>query len=156
MFLLLGTDDFTQYDKTELVSYNLHTGDMKRNLFENAKAIVGTDNSKLYLLHSSEKSAVWQYNCDNGTTEELSAELSNEANGLAWYGPKKSVISLISGKVTLFDHAEPVVKAYLPVPYNTANVTAVCSASGLYAYPYGQYVFIKDMITCNGQSRMSL
>ena len=65
---------------------------------------------------------------------------------MAWFGEKNAPVYYAANRVCLVESSDIIaIKAYLPISFTTANTGAVCSASGLYAYPYGQYVFIRDI-----------
>ena len=65
-------------------------------------------------------------------------------SGLAGY--KQSVVYLEDSKVVLIDeNGKDLVKAYMPIQYAHTSTPSACSENGMYAYPYSNYVFLRDV-----------
>lgn len=149
LFLLLGTNDYEDYAKTQMYSFNLANQSWKSCAPTGIQAITAGAAGKLALLVvQEEESALWQYDIAfDGLDAQLAVIQPEElASGLTWYAEKGGLAYYTSKQVMLTDSAGIAqTKAYLPVSYANANAPAACSASGIYAYPYLNYVFLRDI-----------
>ena len=148
LFLLLGTDDYADYAKTELFSFSLVDQSVTLCSPTGVQGITTGAEGKLILLIQGADNALWQYDIISDTMGEQHITLQSEnlPSGLAWYDEKSSIAYYSSSKVNLADLAgSSETKAYLPVLYAAASTPAACSSTGIYAYPYASYVFLRDM-----------
>ena len=148
LFLLLGTDDYEDYAKTQMYSFNLADQSLTPCAPTGIQAITAGAAGKLALLVQGEESAIWQYDIASDALDAQLAVIQPEetTSGLTWYAEKGRLAYYTSNQVKLTDGTGiPQTKAYLPVSYANANTPAACSQSGVYAYPYVNYVFLRDI-----------
>lgn len=146
--LLLGTNDYNDYEKTELITFSIDDHSLIKSTLQAVQSIASGAKGKLLLYTSGEDGGIWQYEPITDTCEQKLSTLhaGESLNGLAWFGEKNAPVYYAANRVCLVESSDIIaIKAYLPISFTTANTGAVCSASGLYAYPYGQYVFIRDI-----------
>lgn len=147
LFLLLGTDNWEEYDKTELVSFDLQSQSGKSCSPVGIKGISAGAEGKLLALIGGEENAIWQYDAATDALESKLAAFDGDEGilgGMAWFA--QAPVYCSSGRVVSAGGAgQSSVKAYLPVEYSFARSPAACSAAGVYAYPYANYVFLRDI-----------
>ena len=138
LILLLGTDTYDDYEKTEIVLIDLN--DQKHQV-----SAAGTA-GKLLVYVGAEQAAIWQYDIATDTLEKMVEQIEDGIfpSGLAGY--KQSVVYLEDSKVVLIDeNGKDLVKAYMPIQYAHTSTPSACSENGMYAYPYSNYVFLRDV-----------
>lgn len=148
LFLLLGTDDYADYTKTEFFSFSLLDQSLMLCSPTGVQGIASGAEGKLILFIQGEGTALWQYDV---TSDSMDAQLAvfqmeNLPSGLSWYNEKEAAIYYTSNRVSLVDLTGATqTKAYLPISYASLSTPAACSPNGIYAYPYGNYVFLRDV-----------
>lgn len=148
LYLLLGTDDYADYAKTELFSFSLVDQSLTLCSPTGVQGVAAGAEGKLILLTQGEETALWQYDIASGTMDTQLAALQMEdlPSGLSWYNKKNMALYYASNRVNVTDlFGATQTKAYLPVSYADASTPAACSSNGIYAYPYGNYVFLRDV-----------
>ena len=147
MYLLLGTDTYEEYDKTELCAFDLDTSEMELVDIEGVNAIMlGAEG--LLIQTNDALSGVAQYDVESGTLGEevLTVGEDERIAGVAWDAVDQRYVRFVQGQVVTCDaNGNEIVKAYIPVFDATENVPAACSATGLYALANGRYIFIRDI-----------
>lgn len=145
--LLLGTDNYEEYDKTEIVLADLSGQTVEVSAVDNAKSIAaGEDGKLLVYIEDEQGAAVWKYDMDSDALEEamMTFEAGASPSGLQGFG--QSAVYLGDSRVMVTDgKGGATVKAYLPVQYANTNAPAACSEKSMYAYGYGNYVFVRDI-----------
>lgn len=144
--LLLGTDSYEEYDKTELVLVDLEKQTHTVSAVEYARGIAAGEQGKLLVYVEEEQGAsVWQYDMRGDTLESEMVRLEAGAapGGLQGFG--SGAVYLDGSRVKLADGKQAAVKAYMPVQYADVNGPAACSKRGMYAYAYANYVFLRDV-----------
>ena len=148
LYLLLGTDTYEEYDKTELYAFNLDTSEMELVDIEGINSIMlGTEGTLLIQTNDALSSAD-QYDVESGTLGEevLTVGEDERIAGVAWDAVDQRYVRFVQGQVVTCDaNGNEIVKAYIPVFDATENVPASCSATGLYALANGRYIFIRDI-----------
>ena len=148
LYLLLGTDTYEEYDKTELYAFNLDTSEMELVDIEDINSIMlGTEGTLLIQTNDALSSAD-QYDVESGTLGEevLTVGEDERIAGVAWDAVDQRYVRFVQGQVVTCDaNGNEIVKAYIPVFDATENVPASCSATGLYALANGRYIFIRDI-----------
>lgn len=148
LFLLLSSDDYADYDKTELFRFNLKSRQLTRCLPTNAQSMTAGAEGKLILYVPDEAHGLWQYDIASDALEDQAMLLQTKAepSGLAWYAAKEALAFYASNRISLAELSGVVqTKAYLPVSFVNPSTPAACSSGGLYAYPYSNYVFLRDL-----------
>lgn len=147
LYLLLGTDTYEEYDKTELYAFDLDTSEMELVDIEGVNAIMlGAEG--LLIQTNDALSGVAQYDVESGTLGEevLTVGEDERIAGVAWDAVDQRYVRFVQGQVVTCDaNGNEIVKAYIPVFDATENVPAACSATGLYALANGRYIFIRDI-----------
>ena len=148
LYLLLGTDTYEEYDKTELYAFDLDTSEMELVDIEGVNSIMlGAEGTLLIQTNDALSSAV-QYDVESGTLGEeiLTVGEDERIAGVAWDAVDQRYVRFVQGQVVTCDaNGNEIVKAYIPVFDATENVPASCSATGLYALANGRYIFIRDI-----------
>lgn len=146
LILLLGTDTYDDYEKTEIVLIDLNDQKHQVSAIKNVQSIAAGAAGKLLVYVGAEQAAIWQYDIATDTLEKMVEQIEDEIfpSGLAGY--KQSVVYLEDSKVVLIDeNGKDLVKAYMPIQYAHTSTPSACSENGMYAYPYSNYVFLRDV-----------
>ena len=146
LILLLGTDTYDDYEKTEIVLIDLNDQKHQVSAIKNVQSIAAGAAGKLLVYVGAEQAAIWQYDIATYTLEKMVEQIEDGIfpSGLAGY--KQSVVYLEDSKVVLIDeNGKDLVKAYMPIQYAHTSTPAACSENGMYAYPYSNYVFLRDV-----------
>ena len=147
LYLLLGTDTYEEYDKTELCAFDLDTSEMELVDIEGVNSIMlGAEG--LLIQTNDALSGVAQYDVESGTLGEevLTVGEDERIAGVAWDAVDQRYVRFVQGQVVTCDaNGNEIAKAYIPVFDATENVPAACSATGLYALVNGRYIFIRDI-----------
>ena len=148
LYLLLGTDTYEEYDKTELYAFDLDTSEMELVDIEGVNAIMLGAEGTLLIQTNDALSSAAQYDVESGTLGEevLTVGEDERIAGVAWDAVDQRYVRFVQGQVVTCDaDGNEIVKAYIPVFDATENVPASCSATGLYALANGRYIFIRDI-----------
>lgn len=146
LILLLGTDTYDDYEKTEIVLIDLNDQKHQVSAIKNVQSIAAGAAGKLLVYVGAEQVAIWQYDIATDTLEKMVEQIEDGIfpSGLAGY--KQSVVYLEDSKVVLIDeNGKDLVKAYMPIQYAHTSTPSACSENGMYAYPYSNYVFLRDV-----------
>lgn len=146
LILLLGTDTYDDYEKTEIVLIDLNDQKHQVSAIKNVQSIAADAAGKLLVYVEAEQAAIWQYDIATDTLEKMVEQIEDGIfpSGLAGY--KQSVVYLEDSKVVLIDeNGKDLVKAYMPIQYAHTSTPSACSENGMYAYPYSNYVFLRDV-----------
>lgn len=146
LILLLGTDTYDDYEKTEIVVIDLNDQKHQVSAIKNVQSIAAGAAGKLLVYVGAEQAAIWQYDIATDTLEKMVEQIEDGIfpSGLAGY--KQSVVYLEDSKVVLIDeNGKDLVKAYMPIQYAHTSTPSACSENGMYAYPYSNYVFLRDV-----------
>ena len=146
LILLLGTDTYDDYEKTEIVLIDLNDQKHQVSAIKNVQSIAAGAAGKLLVYVGAEQAAIWQYDITTDTLEKMVEQIEDGIfpSGLAGY--KQSVVYLEDSKVVLIDeNGKDLVKAYMPIQYAHTSTPSACSENGMYAYPYSNYVFLRDV-----------
>ncbi len=156
LYLLLGTDNYEEYEKTELVSFDFASQTCEAFSLKDVKSISTGAEGKLLVYIESDDKAIWQYDIN---TKSLEAQLAllkenNTPGGMTCYNQKP--VYYQDNQVIIAENvSDKHVKAYLPVAYSFSSTQAVCSKSGIYAYPDSNYVFLRD-ISIDGEPKQKV
>lgn len=156
LFLLLGTDNYDEYDKTELAIFDFATQDVVYSGVTGIQSIAQGEDCDLIIYTQDDENAIWKYNAnsDINESEVIKLEGMEAPSGMAFYQGK--LIYFADNRVYEVDEAgNQLVKAYIPVQYAMVNTRAVCSEAGVYAYPYANRVFLRD-ISKDGESTQTV
>lgn len=148
LYLLLGTDTYEEYDKTELYAFDLDTSEMELVDIEGVNSIMLGAEGTLLIQTNDALSGIAQYDVESGTlgAEILTVGEDERIAGVAWDMVDQRYVRFVQGQVVTCDaDGNEIVKAYIPVFDATENVPAACSATGLYALANGRYIFIRDI-----------
>lgn len=146
LILLLGTDSYDDYAKTEIVLIDLKDQKYQISEIKNVQSIAAGADGKLLVYVEAEQAAIWQYDIATDTLEKLVEEIEDGVSPSGLAGYKQSVVYLEDSKVMLVDENEnDLVKAYMPIQYAHTSTPSACSENGIYAYPYSNYVFLRDV-----------
>ena len=148
LYLLLGTDTYEEYDKTELYAFDLDTSKMELVDIEGVNSIMLGAEGTLLIQTNDALSGVAQYDVESGTLGEevLTVGEDERIAGVAWDAVDQRYVRFVQGQVVTCDaNGNEIAKAYIPVFDATENVPAACSATGLYALANGRYIFIRDI-----------
>lgn len=146
LILLLGTDTYDDYEKTEIVLIDLNDQKHQVSAIKNVQSIAAGTAGKLLVYVGAEQAAIWQYDIATDTLEKMVEQIEDGIfpSGLAGY--KQSVVYLEDSKVVLIDeNGKDLVKAYMPIQYAHTSTPSACSENGMYACPYSNYVFLRDV-----------
>ncbi len=161
LYLLLGTDDFEQPDKTTLLSFDMASQEAKVCAPEGVRYLLPVGDGSLHLSIQSEGASgldIHAYTPDTDTVNEAVMSVEENLQGLPlWFKGEDSVIYISNGAVTkLQAGGEPLVKAYLPLgSFGALSARPVCSPSGVYAAANGSYVYLRD-IAGNDKPNMTI
>lgn len=148
LYLLLGTDTYEEYDKTELYAFDLDTSEMELVDIEGVNSIMLGAEGTLLIQTNDALSGIAQYDVESGTlgAEILTVGEDERIAGVAWDAVDQRYVRFVQGQVVTCDaNGNEIVKAYIPVFDATENVPAACSTAGLYALTNGRYIFIRDI-----------
>lgn len=124
LYLLLGTDTYEEYDKTELYAFNLDTSEMELVDIEGINSIMlGTEGTLLIQTNDALSSAD-QYDVESGTLGEevLTVGEDERIAGVAWDAVDQRYVRFVQGQVVTCDaNGNEIVKAYIPVFVATEN-----------------------------------
>lgn len=158
-FVLLGPEDPSDTERTQLISMALAGGGVSEHALEGVAAIAAGDADTLLLYRTGEHAGIWTYAPTTDALEKrLSAPDTDEGvSGMAWYGAQRAVACCVGTQLGLTGAPEETqVKTYLPIHYSGIETEAACSQSGLYAYPIGNYMFIRDIADEKGDRKTVL
>ncbi len=128
LYLLLGTDTYEEYDKTELYAFDLDTSEMELVDIEGVNSIMlGAEGTLLIQTNDALSSAV-QYDVESGTLGEeiLTVGEDERIAGVAWDAVDQRYVRFVQGQVVTCDaNGNEIVKAYIPVFDATENVPVV-------------------------------
>lgn len=148
LYLLLGTDTYEEYDKTELYAFDLDTSEMELVDIEGVNSIMLGAEGTLLIQTNDALSCTVQYDVESGMLGEeiLTVGEDERIAGVAWDAVDQRYVRFVQGQVVTCDaDGNEIVKAYIPIFDATENVPAACSATGLYALANGRYIFIRDI-----------
>ena len=147
LVLLLGTDSYEAYDKTEIVLADLKAQTYRVSTVQNAKSMAAGEDGKLLVYIEDERgAAIWTYDTQSDALESevIALEAGVSPGGLQGFGP--NAVFLEDSRVKVADvQGSTMVKAYLPIRYANLSAPAACSKQGIYAYGYANYVFLRDV-----------
>ena len=156
LFLLLGTDNYNEYDKTELAIFDFATQDVMYSGITGIQSIAQGEDCDLIIYTQDDENAIWKYNAnsDMNESEVMKLEGMEAPSGMAFYQGK--LVYFADNRVYEVDEAgNRLVKAYIPVQYAMVSTSAACSEAGVYAYPYANHVFLRD-ISKDGESTQTV
>lgn len=148
LFVLLGTDDYEDYSKTELFAFDLQTSSMELVELDGVRSIFTGPAGKLLALCEEPANQVILYDVESGESDITPIVLEDREQlcGLVWDEAGQRYARFAQGIVRTIDEAGNTLdKAYLPVMGGASSNLAVCSNSGMYAYGNGKYIFIRDI-----------
>lgn len=146
LILLLGTDTYDDYEKTEIVLIDLNDQKHQVSAIKNVQSIAAGAAGKLLVYVEAEQAAIWQYDIAADTLEKQLGQIEDGVSPSGLAGYKQSVVYLEDSKVVLVDeNGTEFVKAYMPIQYAHTSTPSACSENGMYAYPYSNYVFLRDV-----------
>lgn len=148
LFVLLGTDDYENYSKTELFAFDLQTSSMEPVELDGVQSIFAGPSGKLLALCEEPANQVVQYDVASGESDATPIVLERDEQlcGLVWDEADHRYARLAQGIVKTIDEAGNTLdKAYLPVMGGVSSNLATCSSSGQYASGSGKYIFIRDI-----------
>lgn len=146
LILLLGTDTYDDYAKTEIVLIDLNDQKCQISEIKNVQSIAAGAAGKLLVYVEAEQAAIWQYDIATDTLEKQLGQIKDGISPSGMAGYKQSVVYLEDSKVMLVDeNGNDLVKAYMPIQYAHISTPSACSENGMYAYPYSNYVFLRDV-----------
>lgn len=146
LILLLGTDTYDDYEKTEIVLIDLNDQKHQVSAIKNVQSIAAGTAGKLLVYVGAEQAAIWQYDIATDTLEKMVEQIEDGIFPSGLTGYKQSVVYLEDSKVVLIDeNGKDLVKAYMPIQYAHTSTPSACSENGMYAYPYSNYVFLRDV-----------
>lgn len=145
--ILLGTDDYNDYEKTELIAFDMTSQTVSACSPNFVQGIAsGAEGEVILYVRDEQNEGLWLYDTASDTMKEKQCALQETPSGIAWFAQQQVPVYFSANQVKVPDAAGMLItKAYLPVTYGPAQTVASCSETGLYAYPYGQYVFIRDI-----------
>ena len=151
VYLLLTSDNAEEQESTEMICIDLNTESVRTCTPQNIYAIFSDDNGKLLIAQRNEQGG-YNVSLYNPESDSLGAPIMSSAefpaDGLAWYAHMGQLICYDNGRVTCSEaDGTSKVKAYIPNTQLISNVNAACSSNGLYAYPVGKYIFIRNIAT---------
>lgn len=157
LILLLGTDTYDEYEKTEIALVDLKAQTHQISQIKNVQSIaVGAEGKLNAYVENEGMAAFWQYDVSTDVLEKQLAVFEGDMTpgGMASY--KEKVVYLEDSKVKQIDGSgNAQVKAYMPIPYASASTPSACSKNGLYAYPYSNYVFLRD-VSIEGEANQTV
>lgn len=140
LYLLLGTDDWNEYEKRELIAFDMATQTAQTIDVQGVQAIAPAGDGILLLI-SGEGGTIMRL--AGGELTTLAGAIADDAGGIAWNEPQNTAVLLENGCLYAAGGQEAL--AYVPVPYLMGGTPVACSASGMYAIVSGQYVFLRDI-----------
>ena len=105
LYLLLGTDTYEEYDKTELYAFDLDTSEMELVDIEGVNSIMlGAEGTLLIQTNDALSSAV-QYDVESGTLGEeiLTVGEDERIAGVAWDAVDQRYVRFVQGQVITCD-----------------------------------------------------
>ena len=156
LYLLLGTDDPSQWDKTELFRFDIVKEEMTPCSLSGIQNVYAGSAGKLLLSVRSNQAegsgnlaaGIWQYDISSGTLEKQIMVQDSEMimSSVFYLQQEKNIYYIQSGEIiSMDDKGQTLVKAYLPIGAYGSSFKASVSTAGLYAYASGKYVFIRDI-----------
>lgn len=93
IYLLMGTDSYEDYEKTELFSFSLADQSLTTCSSSNVQGLAAGAEGKLVFFIQGEESAIWQYDIASDALDAQLAVLQPEdsPSGLAWYAGKDTL-----------------------------------------------------------------
>ena len=148
LFILLGTDDYEDYGKTELYAFDLETNHMELVDLDSVQNIYSGSEGKLLILSGEQADQILEYDVASGeyTVTTITLEDGERLCGLVWDAAEERYARLAQSTIKVTDeNGLSFDKAYLPVINGYATSPAACSSKGQYAFGSGKYVFIRDI-----------
>ena len=118
LYLLLGTDTYEEYDKTELYAFDLDTSEMELVDIEGVNSIMLGAEGTLLIQTNDALSGIAQYDVESGTlgAEILTVGEDERIAGVAWDMVDQRYVRFVQGQVITCDaDGNEIVKAYIPV-----------------------------------------
>lgn len=69
LFLLLGTDNYNEYDKTELAIFDFATQDVMYSGITGIQSIAQGEGCDLIIYTQGDENAIWKYNANSDMNE---------------------------------------------------------------------------------------
>lgn len=148
LFILLGTDSYDEYNKTDLYCFDLETESAEPISIDNVRSIAEGSDDSLLIQSDSFPYCVMKYTVGTGVLEETAIMFNEgeEVSGLVWDEADQRYARFSQGVIeSIKEDGSSMNKAYLPVGMGFSNSPAACSQTGEYAFGNGQYIFIRDI-----------
>lgn len=148
LFILLGTDNYDEPEKTELYAFDLVKKDTGVKLIENIQYITPGPSNSLIATPKDQFGVLKQYEYKNESFVDVTVSLPEmeTCTGLLWSEKIQSYIYFTNGKIErMSSGGERNIAAYVPLTYCYDNTPVACSNSGMYALGSGNYIFIRDI-----------
>lgn len=148
LFVLLGTDDYEDYSKTELFAFDLQTSNLELVELDGVQSIFAGPAGKLLALCEEPANQVILYDVASGESDAtpIMLEDGEQLCGLVWDETGQRYARFAQGIVKTIDEAGNTLdRVYLPVMGGASSNQAVCSSGGKYAYGNGKYIFVRDI-----------
>lgn len=154
-FLLLGTDDWSDYAKTTIAAFEPATGVAAFLPTEGAQALAaGASGQLLAVLRREDGYVLARVDAATGAADVLLDGVAGTLGGLGCLNGQAAF--LLGSQVKLLDsQGAAQTKGYLPVLYQSPDAPAGVSAQGLYAYADGRCVYLRDL-TLPGEPQVTV
>ena len=146
LLLLLGTDDSSDWTKTELIGFDLPTAELKSLSTEPLVQFAVADQTKLFICQRDDENSQYTFHYMNTETGEIyplffTQSMERSLGSMScWRG---QALQCSDGQITGYDVAgTPQTMAYVPV-YDACKT--FCSAKGLCAVSTFNTVFLRDL-----------
>lgn len=151
LYLLLGTDDMEQWEKTSLFSFDMGTKEVTESSVEGVSYLLPSDDGELDLGVAAEGTpgiSICSYTADSDIMGAEVLLLENTLQGSPlWYRAENSIVFVSNGVVSkLQPGGTQFAKAYLPLGgFGTLSTKPACSPSGVYASSSASYLYLRDI-----------
>lgn len=146
LLLLLGTDDSSDWTKTELIGFDLPTAELKSLSTEPLVQFAVADQTKLFICQRDDENSQYTFHYMNTETGEIyplffTQSMERSLGSMSYW--RGQALQCSDGQITGYDVAgTPQTMAYVPV-YDACKT--FCSAKGLCAVSTFNTVFLRDL-----------
>ncbi|MEG1013564.1 MAG: hypothetical protein RSI33_04905 [Clostridia bacterium] len=159
MYILLGTDDPSEWSKTTLVRFDMDTQESKEYSNQNIQRFVTTQDGQLVIISRTDGDNEYSYEVldtvSGTTTPFFKNTVDAAASGCSGFW-QDQLVNCTSGQIVSYA-ADGIaqMRAYVPVSAYASNSIA-CSNGNLCAVSCGSYVFLRDLTQPTTQTVLNI
>ena len=157
LFLLLGTDDWAEFDKTELFAVDLSTQAVRACAPQGARNLTGAAPGKLLLAKYTDAGetelTLYDIAADGEEGTPIRFAQGDSVGAPAWFDGEPVLLS--QGRIVRAS-APQTALAYVPASFASLNMAAACSTGGRYAVATGSGLCLRDLTSGRAAEKTEL